>query len=133
MIIAIDFDGTIVNHDWPRIGKPRPHAIEVIKVLQAEGHRLILWTCRDDREHQVHAQASLTAAKNFLLTHGIEMEAYNKNAKGIEFGQPKIYADVYIDDRCLMGLPPWPVIYQMLSNDVLRKALNHEIANLKIS
>ena len=46
MIIAIDFDGTIVEHAYPKIGKPIPFAIETLKMLQNDGHQLILWTVR---------------------------------------------------------------------------------------
>ena len=46
MIIAVDFDGTIVEHEYPAIGKPIPFAIETLLHLQKDGHRLILWTVR---------------------------------------------------------------------------------------
>ena len=47
MNIAIDFDGTIVEHKYPAIGKEIPYAIETLKKLQADRHRLILWTARE--------------------------------------------------------------------------------------
>ena len=50
MIIAVDFDGTIVEDKYPKIGKLRGNAIEVLKKLQEEGHYIILWTCRDGSE-----------------------------------------------------------------------------------
>ena len=46
LIIAIDFDGTIVEDAYPKIGKPRIFAFETLKRLQEDGHRLILWTYR---------------------------------------------------------------------------------------
>ena len=46
LIIAIDFDGTIVEDAYPNIGKPLIFALDTIKKLQADGHRLILWTYR---------------------------------------------------------------------------------------
>ena len=46
MIIAVDFDGTIVEHRYPAIGKEIPFAIDTLKKLQEEGHRLILWSER---------------------------------------------------------------------------------------
>ena len=49
MIIAVDFDGTIVEHRYPKIGKEKPFAIETLKKLSAEGHRLILWTVREGK------------------------------------------------------------------------------------
>ena len=45
MIIAVDFDGTIVEHKYPEIGRELPFAIETLKKLQQERHRLILWSC----------------------------------------------------------------------------------------
>ena len=47
MVIAVDFDGTIVEHKYPRIGKEIPFAIATLKRLQEEGHRIILWTVRE--------------------------------------------------------------------------------------
>ena len=47
MIIAIDFDGTIVENRYPEIGHERPFAIETLKMLQQDRHRLVLWTCRE--------------------------------------------------------------------------------------
>ena len=49
MIIAVDFDGTIVEHRYPAIGRELPFAIETLKKLAKEGHRLILWTVREGR------------------------------------------------------------------------------------
>lgn len=46
MIIAIDFDGTIVENNYPDIGAPRLPVINAIKALQSQGHEFILWTCR---------------------------------------------------------------------------------------
>lgn len=45
-IIAVDFDGTIVEDKYPQIGKPKLFAFETLKKLQNEGYRLILWTYR---------------------------------------------------------------------------------------
>ena len=49
MLIAIDFDGTLVEHKYPEIGKEIPFAFETLKRLQADGHRLILWSVREGR------------------------------------------------------------------------------------
>ena len=48
MIIAVDFDGTIVEHKYPEIGRELPFAIETLKKLQQERHRLILWSVREE-------------------------------------------------------------------------------------
>jgi len=46
LIIAVDFDGTIVEDAYPKVGKPILFAFETLKKLQEDGHRLILWTYR---------------------------------------------------------------------------------------
>ena len=51
MIIAVDFDGTIVEHKYPEIGRELPFAIETLKKLQQERHRLILWSVREGMIH----------------------------------------------------------------------------------
>ena len=47
MIIAVDFDGTIVEHRYPKIGEERPFAIETLKMLIRDHHQLILWSVRE--------------------------------------------------------------------------------------
>ena len=113
MIIAVDFDGTIVTHDYPRIGKPIPFAIETLKKLQADGHQLILWSVREGE--------LLQEAVDYCQQKGLEF--YAVNASFPEERQlstadtpRKIIADIYIDDRNLGGLPDWGVIYQMISS-----------------
>ena len=107
MLLAIDFDGTIVEHCYPFIGEPIPDAIDTIKKLQEDGHRIILWTCREDKE--------LAMAIEFCESNGIYFESYNHNT--IEcFGQRKVLADFYIDDRNIGGLPDWKTIYKILSS-----------------
>ena len=49
MIIAVDFDGTIVENRYPYIGNEKPFAIETLKLLTRDHHQLILWTCREGR------------------------------------------------------------------------------------
>lgn len=110
MIIAVDFDGTIVTHEYPQIGKEIPFAIETLKKLQEEYHfRLILWTVREGR--------LLNEAVEFCRSRGLEFYAVNSNypEERPEHEEPrKLKADLFIDDRNLGGLPDWGVIYQML-------------------
>lgn len=111
MIVAVDFDGTIVEHAYPKIGKEIPFAIESLKMLQEEGIRLILWTSRYGE--------LLNEAVLFCKKRGLEFYAVNKNypeePNDYDSGR-KIVADIYIDDRNLGGLPSWGEIYQQLSN-----------------
>lgn len=112
LIIAIDFDGTVVEHRYPAIGRTRPHAFQVLKALQSNGHRLILWSHR--------AGKKLDEAVEFCAKHGLEFYAVNKNFPEevwSENDSRKILADIYIDDRNLGGLPSWIEIFKMLCPD----------------
>ena len=111
LIIAIDFDGTIVEDGYPGIGKPRIFAFETLKKLQENGHRLILWTYRNGK--------TLDEAVAFCKENGIEFYAVNKSFAEEELDETKsrkIYADLFIDDRNIGGVLGWGEIYQMLTN-----------------
>lgn len=111
LIIAIDFDGTIVEDAYPGIGKPMLFAFETIKKLQEEGHRLILWTYRSGKK--------LEEAVAFCHDNGIEFYAVNKNYPEEEFDgkiSRKIHADLFIDDRNVGGFLGWTEIYQLIFN-----------------
>lgn len=110
MIIAVDFDGTIVQHKYPEIGSEIPFAIKSLLCLQEEGHQLILWTYRTGD--------MLFEAVDFCESRGLEFYAVNSNYPEEEFDDSvsrKIYADLYIDDRNVGGLPDWGNIYRMIS------------------
>jgi len=111
MIIAVDFDGTIVTHEYPRIGKDIPFAIETLKKLQSEHFfRLILWTVREGE--------LLQEAVDYCRARGLEFYAVNSNypEESTEKTAPrKLAVDLFIDDRNLGGLPDWGVIYHMLT------------------
>ena len=107
--IAVDFDGTIVEDEYPSIGKPKIFAFETLKKLQNNGHRLILWTYRSGRH--------LEEAVSFCKKNGIQFYAVNKSFPEEEFDPKysrKINADYFIDDRNIGGLMGWGEIYQML-------------------
>lgn len=112
MIIAVDFDGTIVEHKYPSIGKEIPFAIETLKKLQAERHKLILWSVREG--------CLLDEALEFCRERGLEFYAVNRDYPEEEkehnrhFSR-KLKADLFIDDRNLGGLPDWGTIYEMVS------------------
>ena len=104
--IAVDFDGTIVEDNYPKIGKPILFAFDTLKKLQEKGHRLILWTYR-------HGKA-LDEAVAFCAENGIVFYAVNKSFPEEEFDPKysrKINADVFIDDRNAGGLKSWGEIY----------------------
>ena len=118
MIIAIDFDGTIVEHQYPLIGKPLPNVFFVLRELQEEGYRLVLWTYRTGKE--------LEEAIRFCSANGVEFFAVNKSYpeelfESTSAASRKINADLFIDDRNIGGLPPWKEIYKTISGKELGK------------
>lgn len=109
MKIAVDFDGTIVTHQYPKIGKPLPFAFETLLSLQKKGHLLILWTYRSGNY--------LEEAVEYCKKNGLEFYAVNKSFPEEEFSQkrsPKPDVDLFIDDRNVGGLPSWGEIYQLI-------------------
>ena len=111
MVIAVDFDGTIVEHRYPSIGKEIPFAIETLCRLSEEGHRLILWTVREGK--------LLDEAVEFCRSRGLEFYAVNRDYPEEEretnrHFTRKIKADMWIDDRNLGGLPDWGTVYEMV-------------------
>ena len=113
MVIAVDFDGTIVEHRYPQIGKEIPFAIDTLKMLQQEGHWLILWSVREGK--------LLEEAVEWCKARGLEFYAVNSDypeddaPKGDR--SRKLNAEMFIDDRNLGGLPDWGVIYQMIKGN----------------
>ncbi len=110
MVIAVDFDGTIVKHKFPAIGKEIPFAIECLKLLQKKGHTIILWTYRSGKE--------LDEAVRFCAKRGLHFNAVNNNYEDEEFDNTysrKIYADIYIDDRNIFGIPEWSKMYELIN------------------
>lgn len=111
MIIAVDFDGTIVEHKYPKIGKPIPFAIETLLKLQRENHQLILWTVREGE--------LLQEAIDYCAERGLNFYAANANYPEEVVPSPrKLSVDMFIDDRNLGGLPDWGVIYKAVQATV---------------
>ena len=109
LTIAIDFDGTIVEDEYPKIGKPKLFAFDTLLKLQEKGHRLILWTYRNGK--------TLEQAIQFCKENGVNFYAVNKSFPEEEFDpnfSRKINADIFIDDRNFGGLIGWGEIYQKL-------------------
>lgn len=112
MTIAVDFDGTIVEHRYPEIGKELPFATQTLRMLIEDRHKLILWSVREGK--------LLDDAVEWCRKRGVEFYAINKDfpeedlSKNESFSR-KIKADVWIDDRNVGGLPDWGTIYQMIT------------------
>jgi len=106
-IIAIDFDGTIVENAYPKIGKLRKGAAQAINSI-ASWAKIVIWTCR-------YLPSDLETMKNFLVYHGITFDGVNENTGTVDFRpSPKIFYDVLVDDRNLGGVPEWDEVLVQL-------------------
>ncbi|GAK36714.1 MAG: BT0820 family HAD-type phosphatase [Bacteroides graminisolvens] len=114
MVIAIDFDGTIVEHRYPEIGKEIPFSVETLKMLQQDRHKLILWTVREGH--------LLDEAVQWCKERGLEFYAVNRDypeeTREDRGFSRKLKADMFIDDRNLGGLPDWGLIYRIIKEKV---------------
>ena len=112
MNIAVDFDGTIVTHEYPNIGKELPFAVETLRQLQRDGHKIILWSVREGQ--------LLEDAIEWCRARGLEFYASNKDypeeTRQDKHYSRKLKAELFIDDRNLGGLPDWGTIYRMISH-----------------
>lgn len=112
MIIAVDFDGTIVEHKYPSIGKEKPFAVEALRQMADDGHRLILWTVRSgDRLQEALRWCEKKGLRFYAVNSNMPLEspfAANPN------DSRKIKADIFIDDSNLGELPDWGEIYEMV-------------------
>lgn len=126
-VIAVDFDGTIVEHKFPEIGKEMLFAFATMKALQSKGHKLILWTIRTGE--------LLNDAINYCKTNGVEFYAVNKNYPEEildEKTSRKLNADIFIDDRSIGGFIGWSEVWQALhpeGGDFLHQLKNAEAHN----
>ncbi|MBO7261473.1 MAG: hypothetical protein J6U95_00910 [Alistipes sp.] len=96
-VIAIDFDGTCVEHEYPSVGMDVEGAVETLRALTNKGHRLILFTMRSGEK--------LEKAIKWFKDRNVELWAVNENPEQKQWTEsPKVFADVYIDDAAL-GCP----------------------------
>ena len=120
-VIAVDFDGTCVEHNYPAIGMDVEGAVEGLRELNKHGHRIILNTMRSGLR--------LEAAVRWFRDRKIELWAVNRNPEQEQWtSSPKVYADIYIDDSAL-GCPliflegvrrpvvNWSKVRQLLESD----------------
>lgn len=122
MVIAVDFDGTIVRHRYPAIGPEIPFAVDTLKLLIEERHTVILWTVREGH--------LLDEAVEFCNQRGLKFYAVNRNYpeedKHHRGFSRKLKADLFIDDRNLGGLPDWGLIYRMIHERITMEKICQE-------
>ena len=113
MTIAVDFDGTIVEHRYPKIGEEIPFAIDTLKMLIKDRHKVILWTVREGK--------LLDEAVEWCRQRGVEFYAINRDypeetdKNNPHFSRKLNTIDYFIDDRNIGGLPDWGTIYRMIT------------------
>lgn len=103
-IIALDFDGTMVEHVFPNIGAPVPGAIEWVKRFQEESAKIFLWTMRSHNQkfhNGTKIHDTLDDAIEYFNNNGIELWGINENPDqhlNDWSNSNKQYANIYIDD-----------------------------------
>lgn len=125
LVIAIDFDGTIVEEGYPNIGAMRKGAYKYIRKLVNEGHFIIINTCRSG---EYELEAKIWCMRNNIFYH-----YFNKNHSELikDFGcdSRKISADIYIDDKNLVKLPSWKEKYSLIKKHYERIMAKSYVSN----
>ncbi len=122
MVIAVDFDGTIVENRYPEIGPEIAFATETLKMLIADRHKVILWTVREGKQ--------LEEAVEWCKKRGVEFYAVNRDypeetVESNNHFSRKIKAEIWIDDKNVGELPDWGTIYQMIKErNTFRKMID---------
>lgn len=130
MVIAVDFDGTIVEHCYPKIGDERPFATDILKKLIADRHQLVLWTVRDGQLLEDAIKWCEERGVTFYSVNSERSAMFNEERNG-NFSR-KLNADVFIDDCNIGGLPDWPTIYKIISQkktykQIIRQTIMDEL------
>jgi len=126
LTIAVDFDGTIVEHEYPKIGKQKLFAFQTLKELNKQGHLLIMWTYRSGKE--------LDEAVEYCRQNGVEFYAVNKSYPDEKYDDSisrKINADIFIDDRNIGGFLGWSKYWELL-NQITGQTFQAEILENKL-
>jgi hypothetical protein len=120
LVIAIDFDGTIATLSFPEVGTLIKQADVIIRRLHAQGHKIVINTCRSGKYEGL--------AQDFLDENMIPYDLINANLAELitQYKQDcrKISADIYIDDKCIMGIPSWDEMYHLIQerhNDLVEE------------
>lgn len=108
MDIVLDFDGTCVKHDFPRVGESAPNCVEVLQKLTKKGHRLLLNTMRSNRavpRIEYHTDRYLDEAIKWFKDNAIPLYGAQKHpTQNTWTDSPKVHGSIYIDDLGL-GCP----------------------------
>ncbi len=113
MDICVDFDGTCVTHEFPKVGKDIG-AAPVLRDLVNNGHNLILFTMRSNKHDntvgpvcvpQANNGNFLDDAINWFKENEIPLYGIQSSPSQREWTtSPKAYGQLYIDDAAF-GCP----------------------------
>jgi hypothetical protein len=111
--IAVDFDGTLCDFNYPDIGPPKPGAIEALTRFRAEGYQVVIWSCRTcsyymdifcpDGEAPADRKV-YQDMKAWLDRHGVPYDWIDMGDKG------KPMCDFYVDDKAVRFKDNWPEV-----------------------
>lgn len=97
IVFGIDFDGTCVMHDFPRIGEDCPGAVSTLRWILDKGGSLVLNTMRSDE--------FMDQALKWFDLREIKLIGANINPEQRKWtNSTKAYANYYIEDAAL-GCP----------------------------
>lgn len=123
-IIAVDFDGTLCDHEYPNIGKIKPGAKEALDLFRALGYTIMIWTCRTchfnydvfggDPTQPTLERTRVLEMKDFLKLHDIPYDIIDDGSKG------KPGADYYIDDKAIRFQNNWAEIAYSIHDQLYR-------------
>jgi hydroxymethylpyrimidine pyrophosphatase-like HAD family hydrolase len=126
MVIAVDFDGTCVESNWPEKPVSKPGAVATIQYLLNQGHTIIIWTCRNNEQPDKFGQyAGIGAVRKWIADNfcppgwpyphpNILLNESALSSLDLIGETRKVFAHVYIDDRNLGGFPGWDKVLPML-------------------
>lgn len=125
--IAVDFDGTLCDEDYPCIGQPKQGAKPMLALLRRFGFEIVIWSCRTslwDHERYGHDPAlpvmerpTVKAMRDWLEENGIEYDQIDDGSRG------KPAALAYVDNAGIRFDSNWPEIALfLLSQQIGAKA-----------
>lgn len=117
--VAIDFDGTIVEHKYPEIGPLKKDAVRAINLLKGLGCYIIITSCRTNprlNKPKLEREQQVIIMKEFLTKNGIPFDEIDDGTQG------KVIADVYIDDHAIEFKDNWDEITHIIDFLLRRRA-----------
>lgn len=133
-VIAVDFDGTLCEHEFPGIGKVKAGAKEALMMFKALGYTIVIWSCRSchwnydvfggDPSQPVLEREKIKDMVAFLQREGIPYDIIDDGSKG------KPLADFYIDDKAIRFQNNWPEIAHAVHNYQYGKAQQAQAAQV---